>query len=113
MTLYIKSCFQDPTFRCEEHSCRTSDNPFPCGDGQCVTKFDECHNGRHVLLIESMTAKGNLTDECWNAMVCLTGLVKKINENSCEIWLMNNSTAYRVSRTMRVFLSISNCSSSF
>ncbi|CAF4223155.1 unnamed protein product, partial [Adineta steineri] len=76
---YIKSCFQDPTIRCEEHSCRAHEGTFPCGDGHCVNKFDECYNGRHILLIESMTAKGNLTDECWIAMVCLTELAEQIH----------------------------------
>jgi hypothetical protein len=38
-----------------------------------------------------MIAKGNLTDECWIAMVCLTRLVKKGNEILCEIRRMNNT----------------------
>jgi hypothetical protein len=92
---YIKSCFQDPTFLCEENSCGTNTNSFTCGDGQCVVKFDECHNGRHVLLIDSMTSKGNLKEECWIAMSCLTGLVKKGDEKLCEICLMNDSTFYK------------------
>jgi hypothetical protein len=91
---YIQACFQDPTFRCEEHSCRANVNSFSCGDGQCVSKFQNCHNGRHVLLVDSIAVKGNLSDECWKAMICLTGLVKKVNETLCEIWLMYNSTAY-------------------
>jgi hypothetical protein len=90
---YINSCFQDPTFRCEEHSCRADSKPFSCGDGQCVLTFDQCYNGRHVLLIDSMAAKGNLPHECWIAMSCLTGLVKKENENLCDIWV-TNSTVY-------------------
>ncbi|CAF1574480.1 unnamed protein product, partial [Adineta steineri] len=80
--LYIRSCFQDPTFRCEEHSCRAHEGTFSCGDGLCVNKFEECNNGRHMLLIESMTAKGNLTDECWIAMVCLSGLADQIHGSS-------------------------------
>jgi hypothetical protein len=90
---YINSCFQDPTFRCEEHSCRGFSNPFPCGDGQCVLTFDKCRNGRHVSLMDSMIVKGHLTDECWIAMTCLTRLVKKCNESACETCLMN-STVY-------------------
>ncbi|CAF3802137.1 unnamed protein product [Rotaria sordida] len=87
---YIELCFQDPTFRCEEHSCRPNADKFPCGDGQCVPKFKTCPNGRHVLLIESMTAKGHLTNECWTAMVCLTKLVEQVNGTLCERWIMNN-----------------------
>jgi hypothetical protein len=92
---YINSCFQDPTFRCEEHSCGTNVNPFSCGDGQCLLTFEGCHNGRHVLLIDSMTAQGNLTYECWVAMICFTGLAKEANENLCEIWPTNESTVYK------------------
>jgi hypothetical protein len=39
--LHIKSCFQDPTFRCEEHSCRSNKKTFPCADEQCVYKFNK------------------------------------------------------------------------
>jgi hypothetical protein len=88
---YPNSCYRDPTFRCEEHSCRTNWHNFPCGDGQCVQKFDKCHNGRHALLIESMFIQGNLSDKCWIGMVCLTKLMKEVHGNVCEILLMNNS----------------------
>ena len=92
-TSYINFCFQDPTFRCEEHSCRPNGYTFPCGDGQCVRKFDKCSNGRHVLLLESMIAKGNLTSECWTAMVCLTKLVDQVSGSSCQRLIMNNSAS--------------------
>ena len=84
--LYSKSCFQDPTFRCEEHSCRTNWHEFPCGDGQCVQKFDQCHNGRHALLTQSMLMQGTLSKKCYIAMTCLTKLVDEI---SCQTWLFN------------------------
>ncbi|CAF2667080.1 unnamed protein product [Rotaria sp. Silwood2] len=89
---YPDFCFQDPTFRCEEHTCRRNLKRFSCGDGQCVNQFTDCHNGRHDLLIDLMTTKSNLKDECWIAMVCLTKLRKQVNGTSCETWLMNNST---------------------
>ena len=85
--LFIKSCFQNPTFVCEEHSCRIDVNPFSCGDGQCVVKFDSCSNGRHRLLLSRIVVQGNLTNQCWNAMMCLTRFVKNVNGTSCEIWL--------------------------
>ena len=93
-TSYIGFCFQDPTFRCEEHSCRADVNPFSCGDGQCVSKLRNCHNGRHVSLIESMTVQGDLTKACWTAMICLTGLGKKVNETICNVWLRNESAIH-------------------
>ena len=92
-TYYSSLCFQNPMFLCEEHSCRASHhNPFSCGDGQCMFKFQECSNGRHILLLNSMTVQGNLTDECWSAMICLTRLDTKLNEMSCEVWLTHNDT---------------------
>ncbi|CAF1353214.1 unnamed protein product [Adineta steineri] len=89
--MYKDSCFQDPTFHCEEHSCRPDGGAFACGDGQCVRTLSMCENDRHLLLIESMKSKGNLKDECWITMVCLTELDTEVDGNSCEIWLMNIS----------------------
>ncbi|CAF1268615.1 unnamed protein product [Adineta steineri] len=89
--MYKDFCFQDPTFHCEEHSCRPDGGAFACGDGQCVETFYACENGRHLLLIESMTSKGDLKDECWITMICLTRLATDVNGKSCQIWLMNNS----------------------
>ena len=89
----IQFCFRDPTFLCEEHSCRVdTDNFFSCGDGECVSKFQGCSNGRHVLLLNSMAVKGNLTEKCWNVMICLTRLVGKPNGMRCEFFFMNNET---------------------
>lgn len=101
---YSRSCFQDPTFRCEEHSCRVSINPFSCGDGQCVPKFQNCPNGRHILLIESMVIKGNLTDECQNAMACLTGLIQTDDQELCEIWLKNTTAVYATFEQCQSFI---------
>ena len=88
--LYPNSCYRDPTFRCEEHSCRTNWYDFPCGDGQCVQTFDKCHNGRHHLLIQSIITQQNKSDKCSIAMICLTKLVKQVNGILCETLFMNN-----------------------
>ncbi|CAF1384324.1 unnamed protein product [Adineta steineri] len=87
----INSCFQDPSFRCEEHMCRSNWRQFTCGDGQCVGKFARCENGRHTSLIESTFAKGNLSEKCWIALTCFTTLVRQINNISCETLRLNNS----------------------
>ncbi|CAF1341018.1 unnamed protein product [Adineta ricciae] len=86
---YLEMCYQDVSFRCEEHSCRPDGETFSCGDGQCVTRYEYCHSGRHQLLIDSMMQKGDLKKECWITMICLTKLVKEINGTSCHLWLMN------------------------
>ncbi|CAF4519519.1 unnamed protein product, partial [Rotaria sp. Silwood2] len=53
--LYLKNCFQDSTFRCEKNSYRTNWFHFPGGDEQCVQTFNQCHNGRHLLVIKSIS----------------------------------------------------------
>ena len=83
---YPNFCYKDPRFRCEEHSCRPNWHRFPCGDGQCVQKFDQCPNGRHLLLIQSISSEGNLPNECFLSMLCLTKLVEEcqsLNLQSC------------------------------
>ncbi|CAF5124060.1 unnamed protein product, partial [Rotaria sp. Silwood1] len=39
----------DPSFRCEEHSCRpTMSEHFVCGDGQCSAENGKCNSGRAI-----------------------------------------------------------------
>ncbi|CAM4810548.1 unnamed protein product [Rotaria magnacalcarata] len=85
-----KNCFQDVTFRCEEHTC-TSATMLPCGDGQCYGTLQVCNNGRHKLFTNVITAQGNLTERCWIAMVCLTEIDKYVNGTLCETWKTSNS----------------------
>ncbi|CAF0858500.1 unnamed protein product [Rotaria sordida] len=87
---YPYNCFRDPTFRCEEHTCRTNWHHFPCGDGQCVQTFNKCHSGRHLLLIQSILIQGNLSDNCSIAMMCLTKLIKETHGILCETLFVNN-----------------------
>ncbi|CAF3769027.1 unnamed protein product [Rotaria sp. Silwood1] len=87
---YPNNCFQDPTFRCEEHSCRTNWRDFPCGDGQCVQTFNKCHNGRHLSLIKSISNQGYLSINCSIAMMCLTKLIKQTHGILCETLFLNN-----------------------
>ena len=87
--MYPNSCYRDPTFRCEEHSCRTNWYDFPCGDGQCVQKFNKCHNGCHHLLIQSINNQQNKSNKCYIAMMCLTKLVKQVHGILCETLFIN------------------------
>ncbi|UJR16672.1 hypothetical protein I4U23_003572 [Adineta vaga] len=84
---YMNFCFQDPRFRCEEHACKPYGYQFSCGDGQCVDKFDYCHNGRHVILKKSLFNQGNLSDKCYNAILCLTEIIFQcddiVSEDDC------------------------------
>jgi hypothetical protein len=89
--IYMKSCFQDPTFRCEEHTCKQIGYQFTCGDGQCVNKFEYCNNGRHRALEESLFNEGNLSDKCFNSILCYTQLIHQIDDTlSCESVLEND-----------------------
>ncbi|CAM4805094.1 unnamed protein product [Rotaria magnacalcarata] len=83
-------------FECEEHLCRPDDGQFPCGDGQCVEDFEECHNGRHILLIETISAQGTLPNYCWMTMVCLTKISDHVAGISCkEYFASSYSSAHR------------------
>jgi len=89
--IYPSNCYRDPRFRCEEHSCRTNWFDYPCGDGQCVQKFDQCHNGRHRHLIDSISQQNQLNHHCFIFMICLTKLVHSLD---CQSILNGNSIEY-------------------
>ncbi|CAF0959222.1 unnamed protein product [Adineta ricciae] len=64
---YPDFCSRDPSFRCEEHTCRPGKTEYPCGDGQCTAEMDTrfgagCQNGRHNPLLNNL---------CSYAMACL------------------------------------------
>lgn len=82
LELYTPHCITDPAFRCEDIKCRPSATiDIVCGDGQCAS--EQCSNQRHVLLKKAMIGSTrNLTDECRDAILCLTEIDKcktKIN----------------------------------
>ena len=80
-----EACFKDPTFRCEEHTCRPNFDFFSCGDGQCQLFNHSCENNRQKLIEESVLARGYLSDDCWSVMACLTNIdgVKPIVRRTC------------------------------
>jgi hypothetical protein len=78
-------------FHCEEYTCPPGLNKFSCGDGQCVEDFDECNNGRHLMLRKSMSIQGNLSHHCWIAMTCLTKIIDQVNGTLCEEFLQSSN----------------------
>lgn len=73
-------CSQDPSFRCEERTCRHLQH-FSCGDGECLpvvipTSTGACSNHRGTLMSRSALRlsdnKGNFSYACWLATICLT-----------------------------------------
>ncbi|CAF1415316.1 unnamed protein product [Adineta steineri] len=77
-------CYQIPTFRCEEHTCRAGDEDFSCGDGQCVEEFDTCKNGRHELLKKSLLIQGDLSDKCWLYLACFSLIIDTYDRELCR-----------------------------
>ncbi|CAF3500349.1 unnamed protein product, partial [Rotaria sp. Silwood2] len=86
--LYLNNCFQDPTFRCEKNSCRTNWFHFPGGDEQCVQTLNQCHNGRHLLVIKSMSNQAYSFINCSIAMIYLTQLTIEIYDSNNKIVIL-------------------------
>ncbi|CAF1199696.1 unnamed protein product [Adineta ricciae] len=76
-SLYVEglfSCIQDPSFRCEDRTCRPGTHEFACGDGQCMTEMGTmCYNGKGSILPNG---------SCFNALDCLV----KIVDDRCDQW---------------------------
>lgn len=68
-------CGSNPTFSCEERSCRTGfRKDFACGNGECVEENGLCESGRGNIIASAMI-NGNLNFEnknCYTIMLCLT-----------------------------------------
>jgi hypothetical protein len=95
---YNSNCLTDPMFVCEEYLCPPNNKQFSCGDGECVEYFDKCQNGRHYLLIQSLSIQGYLSKQCWLALICLTKIRNIINENSCQNFI-NSSDLFNSLQT--------------
>ena len=77
-------------FSCTEYNGHPSYNQFSCGDGFFVDDGEFCRSGRHHLLAKSMSAKGNLSHDCWMAMSCTTKLIDQIDRISCKQYLIDS-----------------------
>ncbi|CAF0816846.1 unnamed protein product [Adineta steineri] len=77
-------------FECQEFICRPDEGKFSCGDGQCVEDFGQCKTNRHLLLAQSVSVQGNLSYECWISMVCLTKIMDKIENMSCNEFIQSS-----------------------
>ena len=74
---YTLQCYEDPAFRCEEHTCRPGRDEFPCGNGHCTNGLSPCHNGRSNFL---------LNDSCSLVMACLMKPDDPVESEQCEIF---------------------------
>ncbi|CAF1516605.1 unnamed protein product [Adineta ricciae] len=75
-TDFSETCFNNPSFACEERMCRPGKQEFPCGDGQCIGEVDRiCLNGKRNFLSN---------DSCLNAMNCLLDMIGYDEEEWCD-----------------------------
>jgi hypothetical protein len=79
---YPYFCSWDPTFRCEERTCRPGKDEFPCGDGTCTTGISNCFNGRDNILLDNL---------CSIAMACLMGINTQVGNLWCKQFCTNIS----------------------
>ncbi|CAF3449537.1 unnamed protein product, partial [Rotaria sp. Silwood2] len=89
-------CYQDPAFRCEEHTCRMSrDNAIlVCGDGQCVRDWNECKNGRGYSRWTNSDLP-TLPSNCEDLMFCLTRMRSTVRRMPCT-WFCNGRCAFNL-----------------
>ncbi|CAF3944340.1 unnamed protein product, partial [Adineta steineri] len=80
----LGSDYQPHLFEYQEYACRSDEGQFTCGDGQCVEDFGQCKNNRHLALTQSVSIQGNLSYSCWIAMVCLSKIMNKIENVTCD-----------------------------
>ncbi|CAF4289383.1 unnamed protein product, partial [Adineta steineri] len=77
-------------FECQEFICRPDEGKFSCGDGECVEDFVQCKNNRHLSLAQSISVRGNLSYNCWISIVCLTKIIDKIKNISCDQFIQSS-----------------------
>ncbi|CAF1284435.1 unnamed protein product [Rotaria sordida] len=84
---YWENCFRDPAFRCEEHTCHPGlgEARLNCGDGECVDDLHKCTNQRGVINTAEW-ALLDISELCWNGMVCLTKMKKYIGDETCGLY---------------------------
>ena len=90
-TRYHDFCPSDPSFRCEEHTCKISGRnpaPFACGDGQCLRGEDSCANKRDLTIMTfNSDTEGN--GLCWIIMACLNNFSHEHRKSLHENWCPN------------------------
>ncbi|CAF1087019.1 unnamed protein product [Rotaria sordida] len=84
---YWENCFRDPAFRCEEHTCHPGlgEARLNCSDGECVDDLYKCTNQRGVINTAEW-ALLDISELCWNGMVCLTKMKKYIGDETCGLY---------------------------
>ena len=91
---YQYSCANDPSFRCEEHTCGIRQNglSFSCGDGHCLETASECANKRNTLTLK-FDNHAERYGPCWTTMACLTGYLNERMQTLYQKWCRNLTSA--------------------
>ncbi|CAF4065315.1 unnamed protein product, partial [Adineta steineri] len=87
----LGSNYRPHLFECQEYVCRPDEGQFTCGDGQCVEDFGKCQNNRHLALIQSISIQGNLSYSCWIVIVCLSKIMNKIENITCDQFMQSSA----------------------
>ncbi|CAF4085278.1 unnamed protein product, partial [Adineta steineri] len=86
----LGSDYQSHLSNCQKYICRPNQGQFTCGDGQCVEDFHECQNNRHLALTQSISIQGHLSYSCWIIMVCLSKIMNKIDNVTCDQFIQSS-----------------------
>ncbi|CAF0775237.1 unnamed protein product [Adineta steineri] len=86
----LGSDYQSHLSNCQKYICRPNQGQFTCGDGQCVEDFHECQNNRHLALTQSISVQGHLSYSCWIIMVCLSKIMNKIDNVTCDQFIQSS-----------------------
>ncbi|CAF1117233.1 unnamed protein product [Adineta steineri] len=89
-SLCLRFYFSLNLFECQEFICRPDEGKFSCGDGECVEDYGRCKNNRHPSLTQSISVRGNLSYNCWISIVCLTKIMDKIENISCDEFIQSS-----------------------
>ncbi|CAF3991367.1 unnamed protein product, partial [Adineta steineri] len=87
----LEANYQSHLFEHQEYVCRPDEGQFTCGDGKCVEDFGQCENNRHLALTQSISIQGKLSNSCWIVMICLSKIMNKIENVTCDQLLMQSS----------------------
>ncbi|CAF3602035.1 unnamed protein product, partial [Adineta steineri] len=86
----LGSNYRPHLFEGQEYICPPDKSQFTCGDGQCVEDFGQCKNNRHLALSQSISIQGNLSYSCWIVMICLSKIMNKIGNITCDQFIQSS-----------------------
>ncbi|CAF1552061.1 unnamed protein product, partial [Adineta steineri] len=86
----LEANYRPHLFECQEYVCGPDEGQFTCGDGQCVEDFGQCQNNRHLALTQSISVQGNLSYSCWIVMLCLSKIMTKIGNITCDQFIQSS-----------------------